>query len=91
MTVLLSAHDLSKAHGAQVLFEDISFTLSSDDKIGLIGPNGAGKTSLLKILAGMEKPDTGTISRRQGLRVGYASQTPEFPSEPIEQFLVDQL
>lgn len=91
MTALITAHSLSKSHGTQVLFEEISFTLCSGDRIGLIGPNGAGKTSLFKILAGIEEPDSGHISRKQNLRVGYASQTPEFPSLPIETFLIQQV
>lgn len=90
MTPLISAQGISKSHGAQVLFEDLSLSLCAGERIGLIGPNGAGKTSLLKILAGVEPPDSGSISKKQHLRIGYASQTPEFPSEPIEQFLVDQ-
>lgn len=90
MNPLISAQGISKSHGAQTLFENLFLTLSAGDKIGLIGPNGMGKTSLLKILAGIDQPDSGSISKRQHLRIGYASQSPEFPSESIEQFLVDQ-
>lgn len=90
MTSLLGIHSISKSHGTQVLFEDISLTIAQGERIGLLGPNGSGKSTLLKILIEKEKPDSGSISRRQGLRIGYASQVPEFPSLPIEEVLVAQ-
>jgi ATP-binding cassette subfamily F protein uup len=91
MTSLLSTHSLSKAYGTQILFQEISFSVCSEDRIGIIGPNGAGKSSLIKILAGLEEPDSGSVSKRQKLRVGYASQSPQFPSMPIDQFLISQV
>lgn len=91
MTSLISAHSLSKAYGTQILFEGLSFTISLGDRIGLLGPNGAGKSTLLKILIDSERPDEGFISRRQGLKVGYASQSPEFESETLEDLLVRQV
>ncbi len=91
MTALLTAHSLSKAHGTLRLFEDLSFTISSSDRIGVIGPNGTGKSSLIKILAGIEGPDSGHLSKKQMLKLGYASQAPDFPSMPIEVFLISQL
>lgn len=91
MSLLIGVHSLSKAYGTQVLFENISFSLSAGDKIGLVGPNGAGKSSLLKILANIDLPDDGQISRKQGLRIGYASQFPEFPEVPLEQILIAEV
>ncbi len=88
MTVLIGIHDLSKSHGTQVLFENISFTITQGDRIGLLGPNGAGKSTLLKIIMDQEGPDSGFISKRQGLRIGYAGQFPEFPSAPLEELLI---
>lgn len=88
MSLLLGINSLSKSFGTQNLFQEISFTISQGDRIGLLGPNGAGKSTLLKILMNQEPPDEGNVSRRQGLRVGYASQSPEFASLPIEQILV---
>lgn len=88
MSALLGIHSISKSYGALPLFEDISFTVQNDDRIGLLGPNGAGKTSLLKILVGIENPDTGHVTKKQGLRIGYASQVPEFSSLPLEEVLI---
>lgn len=87
---LLGLHSLSKSYGTQTLFEDISFTICQGDRIGLLGPNGAGKSTLLKLLMGFEQPDSGSISRRQRLRVGYASQVPEFPAMTLEEVLLEQ-
>ncbi|NNM44065.1 MAG: ABC-F family ATP-binding cassette domain-containing protein [Chlamydiae bacterium] len=90
MSALLGIHSLSKSYGTQVLFCDISFTVSEGDRIGLVGPNGAGKSTLLKIIMGLEHEDEGHISKRGSLRIGYASQAPEFPSKSLEEVLLDQ-
>ncbi len=91
MSVLVGIQSLSKSYGSRVLFEDISFTLCKGDRIGLLGPNGSGKTTLLKILMELEPADEGQISRRKDLRVGYASQVPEFPSKTVEEILVESV
>jgi ABC transport system ATP-binding/permease protein len=91
MTVILSAHSLFKSFGTQILFSNLSFTISQGERIGLVGPNGAGKSTLLKILVGSESPNQGHISRRQGLRVGYASQMPEFAPLPLEEVLTREI
>ncbi|HRD54826.1 MAG TPA: ABC-F family ATP-binding cassette domain-containing protein [Parachlamydiaceae bacterium] len=91
MTALLTLHSLSKAHGTAILFENISTTISQGDKIGLLGPNGAGKSTLLKILIGEEKEDSGFISKKQGLVIGYASQSPEFEDAPLEEILTAEI
>lgn len=88
MTTLLGVHSLSKSFGSQILFTDLSFTLSQGDRVGLVGPNGAGKSTLMKIMRGLEKPDEGSISSRGGIRIGYASQLPEFPDLGLEEVLV---
>ncbi len=88
MSVLLGIHSLSKSYGTQTLFKAISFTLVQGDRVGLIGPNGAGKSTLIKILVGEEKEDSGSISKKQGLRVGYCSQVPEFLPLPLLDVLL---
>lgn len=80
MPPILNAQQISKRFGAKPLFQDISFTVSDGDRIGLIGPNGAGKSTLLAILAGKEDTDTGEVAIRKRARVGYVVQNSEFPA-----------
>ena len=81
--LLLSCEAISKAYGARILFEELSFGLFEGDHTGLVGPNGSGKSTLLRILAGIDAPDRGTRSVRSGVRIGYVPQDPEFPSTGI--------
>ena len=78
MPPILNAQGLSKRFGAMPLFQDISFTVSDGDRIGLIGPNGAGKSTLLKVLAGEEDADAGDVAVRKRARVGYVQQESVF-------------
>lgn len=91
MSLLFSCQALSKSYGARLLFEDLSLSIFSGDRIGLIGLNGCGKSTLLKILAGLEVPDSGTLSPKRGLVVGYVPQTCEFPDLSPEEILIDAL
>jgi ATP-binding cassette subfamily F protein uup len=77
---LLSAQELKLSYGNHLLLDGVSLTVAPGEKLGLVGRNGCGKTSLLRILAGENDPDAGTISRRRGLRVGYLPQ--EFELDP---------
>jgi ATP-binding cassette subfamily F protein uup len=81
VAILINAHRLSKAFTARSLFEGISFSIESGDRIGLIGPNGAGKSTLLKILAGRMNTDDGQLSIQRGLRVGLLEQVPQFAAD----------
>jgi len=81
MAVLLSCTGLRKSYGAQVLFEDLSLTLSDGDRTGLIGPNGGGKTTLLEILAGNRAPDAGIRALRKQAQVAYVPQDSLFALE----------
>ncbi len=78
MPPILNAQGVSKRFGAVPLFDEISFTVSDGDRIGLIGPNGAGKSTLLKVLAGEEDADAGEVARRKRARVGYVRQESAF-------------
>lgn len=78
MNNLLTVEKLSKSFTDKILFDEISFGINEGDKIGVIGVNGTGKSTLLKIIAGVEKADSGTITTMNGLRIGYLPQMPEF-------------
>jgi ATP-binding cassette subfamily F protein uup len=75
---IINAQGISKSFGAKPLFEDVSFTVSEGDRIGLIGPNGSGKSTLLRILAGTEKADTGNVAIRKRLQLNYVEQESRF-------------
>ena len=79
MASYLQVENLTKSFGADVLFTDITFGVAEGDKIGLIAKNGLGKTTLLRILAGDDTPDSGSVIYRNDLRVGYLPQSPSFP------------
>jgi ATP-binding cassette subfamily F protein 3 len=86
---MLTAHHISKSFGIHPILQDISFNISTGDRIGLIGPNGCGKTTLLRILTGQETPDQGTVAHtRPGLQVGYLAQGLEL--EP-QQTLIEAI
>lgn len=80
--VLLNAEHISLSWGENTLFDDVSFALEEQNKVGFIGINGTGKSTFLRILAGMQEPDAGTITLARGARIGYLPQSPDF-SEPI--------
>jgi ATP-binding cassette subfamily F protein uup len=75
---IINAQDISKAFGANPLFQNICFTVSESDRIGLIGPNGSGKSTLLRILAGDVSPDSGEIAVRKRIRLSYVEQDSQF-------------
>src|SRR3989442_3248533 len=75
---IISAQGLSKRYGAAPLFQNISFTVSEGDRIGVIGPNGSGKSTLLEMLIGSIKPDSGDVAIRKGTRLSCVAQISEF-------------
>ena len=76
--ILLSAQNLSKTYTERAVLNDVSFFLNEGDRVGIVGINGTGKSTLLRILAGAEEPDSGTVVRANGIRVSYLPQIPEF-------------
>ena len=76
--ILLSANNISKTYMERNVLDDVSFFLNEGDKVGIIGINGTGKSTLLRILAGAEEADRGSVIRTKGVRVSYLPQIPEF-------------
>lgn len=76
--ILFTATDLTKSYYEKNLFERISFGMQDGERVGVIGRNGAGKTSLLRIVAGIDVPDSGDIAFNREVRVEYLSQLPTF-------------
>ncbi|GAC1664331.1 MAG: ATP-binding cassette domain-containing protein [Candidatus Acidiferrum sp.] len=78
MPPLISAQGLSKRYGAAPLFEDVFFTVSEGQRIGVIGPNGSGKSTLLEMLNGSVLPDKGDVAVRKGTTLSFVKQISEF-------------
>ncbi len=89
--VYVNCDSISKSFGTHRLFEGISVGIFQRDKIGIIGPNGSGKSTFLKILAGKETPDEGTVAVRRNLRIAYVPQISSYPAHTIEQILQNTL
>jgi ATP-binding cassette subfamily F protein uup len=86
---IINVQGISKAFGANPLFQNVSFTVTEGDRIGLIGPNGSGKSTLLRILAGDEDPDSGEVAFRKRLRVSYVEQDSKFKSGATVRSVVE--
>ena len=83
---IVTIEHLTKSYTERLLFDDTAFSVSEGEKIGLIGINGTGKSTLLKIVAGLEEPDQGTVVRSRGLDIRYLPQNPEFdPKDNVIQ------
>lgn len=74
----IELENISKSYGNRKLISDYSYIFLKNDRIGIIGPNGCGKTTLLKIINGIVRPDSGTIEIGQTIRIGYFSQENEY-------------
>lgn len=90
MPPIINAQRLSKAFGVKPLFEDVSFTVSEGERIGLIGPNGSGKSTLLRILAGTEQPDSGDLAVRKRLQLSYVEQDSRFAAGASVRMVVER-
>lgn len=81
MTLMLNCQDVGKAIGPRTLFDALSFTVNSGDRLAVIGGNGSGKTTLLRILAALDSPDSGRISLSQNVLIGYLPQQEELDEQ----------
>jgi ATP-binding cassette subfamily F protein uup len=86
---IVNAQEITKAFGANPLFQNVSFTISEGDRIGLIGPNGSGKSTLLRILAGEVFPDSGEVSFRKRTRLACVEQDSRFKSGTTVRSVVE--
>ena len=89
MPPLINAQEISKSFGAKPLFQNVSFTISEGDRIGLIGPNGSGKSTLLRILAGQVNPDSGEVALRKRIQLCYVEQDSRFPDGATVRSVID--
>lgn len=92
MALLLDCQELNKSIGPRLLFDQVSFTVGTGDRIGLIGANGSGKSTLLRIISGWDEPDSGKVSLGTNIRVGYLTQDdPLDDNATATQTLLDAL
>ena len=78
MASILQIENLTKSYGDRLLFADVTFGMEEGDKIGVVARNGTGKSTLLRIICGQESPDSGNITWRRDVKVGYLEQSPDF-------------
>ncbi|NJN17422.1 MAG: ABC-F family ATP-binding cassette domain-containing protein [Oscillochloris sp.] len=87
--IIADLNEISRIYGGRTIFSGLNWSLQAGEKIGLVGPNGTGKSSLLKILAGLEPPEAGSVTLRRDLRVAYLAQ--EYSGEPDRGVLAELL
>ena len=81
LTSYLQIENLTKSYGDRLLFGDVTFGINRGDRIGLIAKNGTGKSTMLRIIAGLEEPDSGTVTRRADLKVALVEQLPHLGTD----------
>src|SRR5574341_671453 len=87
---LITGRDLARSFGGNDIFEGVTVSIPHSARIALVGPNGAGKTTLLRILAGLDSPSEGTVSRAKGVRLGILPQEAEL-ALPGDHTLYDEM
>ena len=85
---LVSLEAVSKAYATTVVLDRISLGVLAGERIGVVGRNGGGKTTLLRLLARLERPDSGRVATAGGLRVGYVDQRSEPPGDTVRDVVL---
>lgn len=78
---MIRVENLTKSFGDQILFDGLSFSINQKQRVGLVGQNGHGKTTLFRMIAGEERPDSGSILTPKNYRIDYVRQTLEFTAD----------
>ena len=92
MAHLLGAENIGIAFGTRTVLEGLSLGVDEGDRIGLVGRNGDGKSTLMRIMAGLQTPDTGRVTRRGGVRVGVLDQRDALdPAHTVKQAVVGEV
>jgi ABC transport system ATP-binding/permease protein len=89
MGVLIDADRVTVKRPDRALFSDLSVTISSGERWGVVGINGTGKTTLLRVLAGTQDPEGGTVRRARGVRIGVLDQNPNLGKGTVSDALGD--
>ena len=79
--IILALQEIRKSFGTHEVLKSVSFTLQEQDRMGMVGVNGSGKSTLMKIIAGEETPDAGSVNMQKGLRIGYLAQQGELSGQ----------
>ena len=79
--IILALQDVKKSFGTHEVLKSVSFTLQEGERMGMVGVNGSGKSTLMKIIAGVETADSGSVNMQKGLRIGYLAQQGELTGE----------
>ena len=86
---LLTIKDMCKAYTDKKLFDHVDFSINENEKIGVIGINGTGKSTLLKVAAGLDTPDEGSVVKGNNVHIRYLPQNPEFtPGSTIYEYVI---
>jgi ABC transport system ATP-binding/permease protein len=88
--ILVDLERVSAARPGRPLFDELSLTLSSGDRLGVVGLNGTGKSTLLRVLAGVAEPESGTVRTGRDVRIGFLEQRPELPAGTVREAVGEQ-
>ena len=79
--MLLNMEGVCKTYGDRTLLDDVTFYMKTGDRVGIVGVNGCGKSTFLRLAAGKDRCDRGSVSYDPNVRLGYLPQTPEYDPE----------